>query len=330
MFVISLDFELYWGVRHMPSVADYIGNLRGARAAVVALLRLFKEYEIHATWATVGFLFFDGTSALQRCAPTLRPLYEKRKLSPYDDLPPPEARETPESIFFAPSLIRQIAESAHQEIGTHSFSHYYALEPGQNVDMFRQDLRSACAAAEPFGLQLRSLVFPKNQCNEEYLGVCSELGMTSYRGTPSSWAYRATRDATYRAPHKRLTRLLDAYLPLSRACYPMPAPSADLPLNIPASRYLRPHSRLLMHLETMRLWRIKRELTAAASTGQIYHLWWHPHDFGADLALNLAFLRKILEHYRQQRDRYGLESLNMSEVAERCIAGRLDQTLGTT
>jgi peptidoglycan/xylan/chitin deacetylase (PgdA/CDA1 family) len=279
-------------------------------------LKLFEEYEAHATWAVVGFLFFDGTSALQRFAPTLRPLYERRKLSPYDDLPPQEAKETPESIFFAPSLIRLIAQSAHQEIGTHSFSHYYALEPGQNVDTFWQDLRSACAVAEAFGLQLRSLVFPKNQCNEEYLGVCSELGITSYRGTPSSWAYRATRDITYRAPHRRLTRLLDAYLPLSQACYPIPASNAARPLNIPASRYLRPYSPLLAHAEPMRLWRIKRDLTTVAKNGLMYHLWWHPHDFGVNLELNLAFLRKILEHYRELRDRYQLESLNMSEVAD--------------
>ena len=71
VFVISLDFELYWGVRHLPLVAKYLGNLRGARAAVVALLKLFAEYEIHATWATVGFLFCDGTGALQEFATTL-------------------------------------------------------------------------------------------------------------------------------------------------------------------------------------------------------------------------------------------------------------------
>ncbi|MBV8453921.1 MAG: polysaccharide deacetylase family protein [Deltaproteobacteria bacterium] len=319
VFVISLDFELYWGVRHAPSVAKYFGNLRGARAAVVALLKLFAEYEIHATWATVGFLFFESTDALLRFAPTLRPLYQNPKLSPYDDLPPREAMETPESIFFAPSLIRLIAKSAHQEIGTHSFSHYYALEPGQNVETFRQDMQSAYAVAEAFGLQLRSMVFAKNQCNKEYLGACSDWGITSYRGTPPSWPYRAADDKTYRAYHRRLIRLLDTYLPISPACYQMPMPSSELPLNLPASHFLRPYSRLLAPLETMRLQRIKHEMTAAASSGKVYHLWWHPHNFGANLELNLAFLRKILEHYRQQRDRYGLESLNMSELTDRCF-----------
>jgi hypothetical protein len=316
VFVVSLDFELYWGVRHLPAVTNYYGNLHGARVAVGALLRLFREYEIHATWATVGFLFCDGTAALRRFAPSLRPTYQNTKLSPYGHLPADETKEAPESIFFAPSLIRLIAGTAHQEIGTHSFSHYYALEPGQNVNMFRQDLLAAFAAAETFGLKLRSLVFPKNQCNEEYLGVCSELGITSYRGTPSSWPYRAARDEKYRAPSRRLIRLLDAYFPLSPACYQISARSIDQPLNIPASRYLRPYSRLLAPLEKMRLSRINRDLTAAATTGQIYHLWWHPHDFGANLQSNLRFLRKILEHYRQLRERYQFKSLNMSELAK--------------
>ena len=69
-FVISLDFELYWGVRHLPSVKQYFPHLVGARTAIPALLDLFSEYGIHATWATVGFLFCDQTRTLLRFAPS--------------------------------------------------------------------------------------------------------------------------------------------------------------------------------------------------------------------------------------------------------------------
>ncbi len=53
-FVISLDFELHWGVRDHRTVADYRENLLGVRRVVPALLSLFSEFGIHATWATVG------------------------------------------------------------------------------------------------------------------------------------------------------------------------------------------------------------------------------------------------------------------------------------
>src|SRR6266403_5611940 len=100
--VISLDFELYWGVRHLPSLKGYVRNLVGARVAIPAILELFKEYGIHATWATVGFLFFERTSQLLRIAPTHRPLYKNTKLDPYYDLPPESEQDASDSIFFAP------------------------------------------------------------------------------------------------------------------------------------------------------------------------------------------------------------------------------------
>jgi len=267
----------------------------------------------------VGFLFFDQTRTLVRFAPALLPQYEKRNLSPYEDLPPEEARENAESVFFAPSLIRLIARSANQEIATHSFSHYYCLEMGQTIETFREDLRAACAAARALGLEVQSLVFPKNQCRSDFLRVCSEVGISAYRGNPSSWLYRAVADDE-QGYVRRLGRLLDAYVPLgSPNCHPLPSVTDDLPLNIPASRFLRSYSRRFRWFEPMRLWRIKRDLTTAAKTGRLYHLWWHPHNFGVNLASNLAFVRKVLDHYRKLRDLHGMESLSMCEVANRCL-----------
>src|SRR5579859_4252999 len=57
-FVISLDFELHWGVRdHEPLDGPYRPNLLGARNAIPRLLEMFERYGISATWAIVGFLF---------------------------------------------------------------------------------------------------------------------------------------------------------------------------------------------------------------------------------------------------------------------------------
>jgi Polysaccharide deacetylase len=321
-FVISLDFELYWGVRHLPSVKRYIRNLVGARVAIPAMLDLFSEYGIHATWAVVGFLFFDHTRALLDGAPSLRPRYTNKGLSPYHDLPADDARADLDSIFFAPGLIRRISETDHQEIATHTFSHYYCLERGQNIEMFQQDMQAACTTAEQFGMPLRSLVFPKNQCRSDYLTVCAELGISAYRGNPSSWLYRAAADDA-QGYVRRLGRLLDAYIPISGPnCNPLPAPTIGLPINIIASRFLRPYSPSLRLLEPLRLSRINRDLTIAAKTGRAYHLWWHPHDFGVYLSSNLAFLRKILNHFRLLRDLYGMESLNMGEAAARSQSSR--------
>ena len=323
--MISLDFELYWGVRHLPSVRRYFPNLVGARRAIPALLDLFSEFGIHATWATVGILFCDQTRTLLKFAPSHhRPEYENRVLSPYHDLPPEAATENSESVFFAPSLIRLIANTANQEIATHSFSHYYCLEKGQEIEAFREDLLAARAAAQAIGLELRSIVFPKNQCKDEFLAVCTEVGILSYRGNPLSWLYRAAADEN-QGYVKRLGRLFDTYLPLgSRNCYPAPARNGDLPINLRGSRFLRPYSHLFRMFEPFRLLRIKGDLTEAAKKGLFYHLWWHPHNFGVNTAANLAFLRKILEHYRSLNALYGIESINMGEMAACCLGAKAE------
>src|SRR4051794_3707314 len=73
VFCVSLDFELYWGVRDKLSLVEYRDNLLGVRNAIPRMLALFQEYEIHATWATVGLLFFETKQQLLRALPEIRP-----------------------------------------------------------------------------------------------------------------------------------------------------------------------------------------------------------------------------------------------------------------
>jgi hypothetical protein len=57
-------------------------------------------------------------------------------------------------------------------------------------------------------------------------------------------------------------------------------------------------------------------MTFAAQNQLLFHLWWHPHNFGANTDLNVAFLRGILEHYASLRRQFQFQSLTMAEVAE--------------
>lgn len=49
LFVISIDFELHWGVRDKLSVGAYRDNLLGVREVIPTLPKLFKKYGIDAT-----------------------------------------------------------------------------------------------------------------------------------------------------------------------------------------------------------------------------------------------------------------------------------------
>lgn len=316
IFVVSLDLELFWGVRDKKTIAGYSENLLGVRAVVPALLELFKKYSIHATWATVGFLFFETREELMSGLPARIPTYVNRRLSPYEDLASTGYNEEEDPFHYAPSLIRMISSLPHQEIGTHTFSHYYCLEEGQDAGAFRADLEAAIRAAGKRGLNLESLVFPRNQYSSESIAVCKDMGIKCYRGNEKSWIYEP-RSREKESLLRRGLRLLDAYINLSgRNCYSPDAMDRNYPVNIPSSRFLRPCSRTLKALEPIRLRRILSDLTCAAKKGLVYHLWWHPHNFGVNLRDHLSFLEKILAHYRILQSLYGIESLNMGELSK--------------
>lgn len=182
-FVISLDFELMWGVRDLQTKETYGANVLGARLAIPAMLGLFEEFGLHATWATVGLLFFKEKADLLAGLPARRPAYTDGNLSNYVALPELGPDEDADPYYYGHALLAQIARTPGQEVATHTFSHYYCLEPGQTPEDFRADLEAAMAVARQQGYALRSLVFPRNQYNAAYLSICQELGITSYRGT---------------------------------------------------------------------------------------------------------------------------------------------------
>jgi hypothetical protein len=80
-FVISLDFELLWGVRDHADRDSYGGNVLGARDAVPKMLELFADKKICATWATVGFLFCESKEELLASFPSELPAYLNPRLS---------------------------------------------------------------------------------------------------------------------------------------------------------------------------------------------------------------------------------------------------------
>lgn len=319
--VVSLDFELEWGVRDtLAAGGGYRDHLLGAREAVPRILDLFAEFEVHATWATVGFLFAESRDELERFAPAVKPAYDDPRLDPYRA--PVGEDEADDPLHYAPSLLREIASCPHQEIASHTYSHYYCLEPGQTRDAFDADLRSAVAIARAKGVTLRSLVFPRNQYRPDYLPALVSNGFVAFRGAEANRLNRPKAGA-YAAPWTRAARLMDSYLPLTGdGLVPWSGLRAlDGLVDVPASRFLRPASGVLGFAEPARVARITAGLRRAAAAGTLYHLWWHPHNFGVRTDANLSNLRSVLEAHARLRDRHGFASYTMLEVASAVAEG---------
>jgi hypothetical protein len=311
ILAISLDFELFWGVRKDRTLMGYGHNILGVRRAIPQILNLFHHYGIHATWATVGFLFCSTKNELLARQPWKLPSYEDRRLSPYDYFDRIGISEQVDPYHYAPTLIRQIQAYPDQEIGSHTFSHYYCEAGGQTTTEFALDLRAALDLGRDYGIEINSLVLPGRQCDRAYLEICRQQGIL---------AYRFTLGDTLSHRHRHCQRFWDwsdRYLHLSgRNSYSLPpAHPKEGMLFLPSSRYLSPYNPKFDWLEKSRLSRIIRDLNHVAKCGGIYHLCWHPHDFGTHIERNLHFLKSILQCYEQLARDYGLKSMNMGEIA---------------
>lgn len=315
--VISLDFELAWGVHDsLGSEGDYRTSLLGAREAVPRILDLFGEYEVEATWAVVGFLFASNLEELTEFLPAIRPTYLDVRRDPYRiRLGQGEAHDP---VHYAASLVSAIAASPGQEIASHTFSHYYCLEAGQTVEQFAADLASAQAIARAKGLHLSSLVLPRHQNRPDYLPVIARAGFTAYRSNEPNWLNRpAQTDGIGLAV--RAARLLDSWVPLTGAnLVPWSATKPDGYglVDVRESRFLRPAGQFGELADRLHYLRIVNAMRRAARRGALFHLWWHPHNFGGRLPENLAVLRSILEVHAELRQEYGFGSYSMRSVSE--------------
>jgi peptidoglycan/xylan/chitin deacetylase (PgdA/CDA1 family) len=312
---ISLDFELHWGVRDKRSVdGPYRDNLLGARQAIPQMLDLFEEFGVAATWATVGFLFAKNRQERDEFSPALRPQYKNPKLDAYSE--PTGEGEDDDPMHYASSLIALVAKTPKQEIATHTFSHYYCQETGETRETFAADIASAMAIGRRYGFDMRSIVFPRNQFRSGYESVLKEAGITCYRGNEPNWMYRPRpRDEETLAV--RAPRLIDGYISLSGPKYFRweEITQSNGLHDVRASMFLRPYSTQSKSLKSIRLRRIAGGIRAAAKNRGIFHLWWHPHNFGKNIPENIEFLRSVLKVFAEQRQVHGMQSLSMIEVA---------------
>ena len=154
----------------------------------------------------------------------------------------------------------------------------------------------------------KTYIFCRNQYSLEDLKDLKDLGFEVFRGNENT-PFSHPKVGNF----KRALRLSDSYIDLSGNNSFYPGKEESL-VNIPASRFLRPASS--SPLENFRLSRIKKSMTEASLEGKGYHLWWHPHNFGNNIDVNISFLTQILEHFLILKKKYNMQSLNMKQSAQ--------------
>ena len=310
--IISLDFELIWGIFDHVEITYKVDYFNNTLDAIPKMLELFSTNKINVSWATVGMLYNENWEEWHANIPSEIPTYQRSELDAYN-YGKKNQNSGFDKFFFAPNLIRLIQSTPYQEIGTHTYSHFYCLEKGQTIIQFDADIFQAKKVASQFNISLNSLVFPRNQFNKEYLEVCEKHGIETVRTNPDTWYWDTTKPDTL---VRKVFRSGDAYFPFGKKSFRDDSLKKETVFCQPASRFLRPQSKYDL-LNSLRLTRIKYEIIQAAKNGEAYHLWWHPHNFGLDKDGALKALAEIIEVFNMCREEFGMESLSMKQYRDR-------------
>ena len=311
IFTISLDFELIWGTLDLFGPEKFRSICLRERVVVERLLELFAEFEVSATWCTVGHLF------LRECADhhgvkhpqIVRPnhAWVSNDWFAHD----PCGDESSEPVFYGRSLIEKIlACRVPQELGCHTFSHAIFGDPGCSKATARTELAECVKLARQMGVEMRSFVFPRNRVG--HLDVLQEFGFTCYRSREPQW-YERWPEAVKRAGH--LFNVLVATEP------PVSLPQLDEGglWHTPASMLYFPMKGNRRHFVpvSVRVKRARKGLDAAVKRKRVFHLWFHPTDMAEEIDRMFAGLRSILEYARTLRARGDIETLPMGALVPR-------------
>lgn len=307
--VVSLDLELLWGYHDLPINAVLRAQCDGARTAIRRLLDLFDEYHVPATWAIVGHLYLDHAErdAQGRAHPQHpRPTYPWVKGDWFDQLPPGNAASCPE--WYGPDLVEMIRQARQpQEIGCHTFSHVVFGDPGCPAPVARAELERCVGLARALGIDLKTMVFPRNKVG--HLSLLREAGLEVYRGRdvePFAWLPDALRE-----PGTILSRILSIPPPPV-----LPHRTPEGVINLPGSMFYMAATDWQRFVPmAFRTVVAKRGLRAAARQKAIFHLRLHPEAFvfGADrLFAGLADILGTAERLRQDGE---LQMLSVYDAA---------------
>ncbi len=307
-FVISIDLEMSWGSIHHGKPHDPTPYVQ-ERDMVADVLAAMAKHGIAATWAVVGHLFLDHCSPhLGRAhGDIIRPDYGWLDMDWYELDPCGDVTSHP--TWYGPDMIEAIRRcSTPQEIGSHSFGHVIAGDPGCSEAAFESDLVAAKAVAESAGVELRSFVFPRNSIG--HLHVLERHGLIAYRGpSPAQFAQRPNWQ-------RRLLRAADVVRPLDTATV-HPVIHGGL-VDVPQTYLFDPGSAKAERLGTrLWTWLALRRLRHAVRTGSLFHMWFHTHNLAQERNRARYAMDRLFAEARGHIDRGRLENLTMGEVAAR-------------
>lgn len=309
--VVSIDAELAWGFHDLASMPE--ARIRNARSGWHSLADLLDRFEIPATWAVVGHLFLDRCDGVHADHPSLEGWFRRD----------PGGNSRDDGDWYGPDLIEAVRESGiDHEIGSHTFSHVEFGRGDVTAEIAAAELERSTELAAREGIDLDSLVFPRN--NVGHRDLLSDHGFTCYRGTaPDRWfdgrfEGTGTFDERFRKAGKLLAYNFGSEPP------PLVTPEVDEfgLVDVPASLdlfslegFANAASRAVRGDPVVRQARLG--IDEAVRSDGVLHLWLHPNNIVG--RADLERLETVFGYVRERADDTGLRIATMGDVAGRYL-----------
>lgn len=314
---ISLDTELAWGCFDTVGVSAHELAYRQTRGIIDNLCKLFEEYNISATWALVAHLLDDCRSTTDAHSNMIDPEFEW--VDRWSESLPCRSGVS-KDLWYAPDILETIRRCAtEQEVGLHGYSHMVLSEEDCRPSAARQEISKAVAVAEDAGLRPESFVFPRNKIG--YRSILSDHGISVYRSRDSNWYERPRVSEAVKKGCRYGSELFTTTPPIVK-----PSKVDDL-VAIPGSQTFRPyHGGWQFTPANSQRTRARKGIDAAAETGDIFHLWFHPFNLALEPDRLLKALEDVLQYVADQQDQGQIDVLTMGEIGTQFQDGRWNES----
>jgi peptidoglycan/xylan/chitin deacetylase (PgdA/CDA1 family) len=259
MFIMSLDCEGKWGMA--DALEPYHHQLLTSERLVSAyrqLLDLLARHDIAATFAFVMAFVLNEK--------------ERRRFAVLDEAGNvgdmwlrhywQSLRAGQDDGWHLPEALEMVREAGGHEVASHSFCHRPLGDSSLTEGGANAELGAAAEAAQLKGVELKTLVFPRNE-----VGNLSAVRAAGYLGYRASLQRRGGR----------ITALLEEFV-TTRGPQPVEAVPNDL-IAIPSGHFFNWRfglRRLVPPCVTAARWRT--QLDQCVRDGGVVHLWLHPHN----------------------------------------------------
>lgn len=296
--VLSLDFELGWGVldSSLWRQRENNGVYERMRSIMPELLGLMADLEMPATWALVSSML----------CPTVDKVEIGHLKQGYRNAVASFLKEAKPSTWNAIDLCELLLQDNRQEIATHSATHLYVSHEDADERSYVEDIGLSLEQLLEFtGVKSSSIVYPRDQVDwkdaiaKEYRldgRLNPAFGM---RSGPLARAARAFRNLGGNYPLSSVS--IGAYDEIYHG--------GSIYFNWQANKY----ARLKRYILARQIDRLLSDIRLRNRAGQVCHIWLHPFNLSESGDL-FSFFKKTLISLADLRDAGAVGIYTMSDI----------------